>query len=180
MTNHALFNLAGEGGTRDAMGQVLTIPAAHYTPVDAALIPTGELRSVEGTVFDFRKGRLIEQGLRDGRDPQILAGHGYDHNFAVDAGLTAHPKLLARLEDKVSGRVLEVLSTEPGVQFYTANFVDGSLPGKNGHLYRMGDGVALEPQKFPDTPNQPAFGSARVDPAHLYIHSMIYHVTVTK
>lgn len=180
MTNHALFNLAGEGGARDAMGAVLTIPASHYTPVNKALIPTGELRAVAGTVFDFRAGRIIGKSLRDGTDDQIVAGHGYDHNFAVDAGLTAKPKLLARLVDPLSGRALDVLSTEPGVQFYTGNFLDGTLRGKNGHLYRMGDGIALEPQKFPDTPNQPAFGSARVDPAHPYRHTMIYRVSVTK
>ncbi|WP_442947092.1 aldose epimerase family protein [Novosphingobium sp.] len=178
MTNHALFNLAGEGGQRDAMDEVLTIPAGHYTPANAALIPTGELRAVDGTPFDFRKGRVVAEGLRDARDAQIVAGHGYDHNFAIDAGLTKTPKLLAKLEDRQSGRVLEVLSTEPGVQFYTGNFIDGTIRGKNGHLYRMGDGIALEPQKFPDTPNQPAFGSARIDAQHPYSHTMIYRVTV--
>jgi aldose 1-epimerase len=178
MTNHALFNLAGEGGQRDAMDEVLTIPAGHYTPVNAALIPTGELRAVDGTPFDFRKGRVVAEGLRDARDAQIVSGHGYDHNFAIDAGLTKTPKLLAKLEDRQSGRVLEVLSTEPGVQFYTGNFIDGTIRGKNGHLYRMGDGIALEPQKFPDTPNQPAFGSARIDAQHPYSHTMIYRVTV--
>ena len=178
MTNHALFNLAGEGGARDAMGEVLTIPASRYTPVDKALIPTGELRDVAGTPFDFRKPRVIGQGLRDGADPQVVTGHGYDHNFAIDQGLTAAPKLLARLEDRVSGRVLDVLSTEPGVQFYTGNFLDATVQGKNRHLYRMGDGVALEPQKFPDTPNHPAFGSLRIDRDHPYRHVMIYRVSV--
>lgn len=180
MTNHALFNLAGEGGPRDAMDEVLTIPASHYTPVNAALIPTGELRPVAGTAFDFRQGRVVGQSLRDGQDEQLAIARGYDHNFAVDAGLTKAPKLLARLADKVSGRVLEVLSTEPGLQFYTGNFIDGTMLGKNGHIYRMGDGIALEPQKFPDTPNQPAFGSARVDPQHPYAHVMIYRVSVAK
>lgn len=180
MTNHALFNLAGEGGPRDAMGERLTIPASRYTPVDKALIPTGELRPVAGTPFDFRKGRIIGQSLRDGADAQIVIAHGYDHNFAIDQGLTPAPKLLARLEDTVSGRVLEVLSTEPGVQFYTGNFLDSTVQGKNRHLYRMGDGVALEPQKFPDTPNQPAFGSVRVDADHPYRHVMIYRASVSK
>ncbi|WJT00988.1 aldose epimerase family protein [Novosphingobium humi] len=180
MTNHALFNLAGEGGARDAMDEVLTISASHYTPVNAALIPTGELRAVAGTPFDFRKGRVVGQSLRDGRDPQLVIARGYDHNFAIDAGLTKAPKLLARLADKSSGRVLEVLSTEPGVQFYTGNFIDGTMLGKNGHIYRMGDGIALEPQKFPDTPNQPAFGSARIDAQHPYAHTMVYRVSVAK
>jgi aldose 1-epimerase len=180
MTNHALFNLAGEGSARDATGQVLMIPASRYTPVDKALIPTGELRDVAGTPFDFRKPRVIGQALRDGSDAQVVTGHGYDHNFAIDRGQTTVPKLLARLEDRVSGRVLDVLSTEPGVQFYTGNFLDATVAGKHRHLYRMGDGVALEPQKFPDTPNHPAFGSLRVDPGHPYHHVMIYRIGVAK
>ncbi|WEJ98422.1 MAG: galactose mutarotase [Candidatus Sphingomonas phytovorans] len=178
MTNHAIFDLAGEGSPTGAMGHRLTMPAGAYTPVDATLIPTGELRPVEGSVFDFRNGRILGDGVRDGRDAQIVAGRGYDHNFAIDAGLTAQPKLAARLEDPVSGRVLDVLSTEPGLQLYTGNFLNGGLIGKHGHVYRMGDGVAMEPQKFPDTPNQPAFGSARVDPGKPYRHLMIYRVSV--
>lgn len=177
MTNHAIFNLAGEGAAGGALDQLLTIPAQAYTPVDGDLIPTGELRPVEGTVFDFRKPRLIAQDIRDGRDEQIRFGRGYDHNFALDKGVTAQPELAARLEDPVSGRVLEVLSTEPGVQFYSGNFLDGTLVGKAGHLYRMGDGIALEPQKFPDAPNQPNFVSARVDPGKPYRHEMIYRVS---
>ncbi|MDQ0251913.1 aldose 1-epimerase [Sphingomonas kyeonggiensis] len=180
MTNHAIFDLAGEGSPTGAMGHLLTIPAKAYTPVDAKLIPTGELRAVEGTVFDFRKARLIGQDLRDGRDEQIRFGLGYDHNFALDKGVTAKPELAARLEDPASGRVLEVLSTEPGVQFYTGNFLDGTFYGKSGHLYRQGDGIALEPQKFPDAPNQPGFVSARVDPGKPYRHVMVYRLSVTQ
>ncbi len=180
MTNHAFFNLAGEGGMRDAMGLNLMIPASHYTPGDATAIPTGELRAVAKSAFDFRKSRVIAQYLRDGTEPQLAATHGYDQNFAIDAGLTPSPKLVARLTDAASGRILEVLSTEPGVQFYTGNFIDSVVPGKAHHLYRAGDGVALEPQKFPDTPNQPAFGSARIDPGHPYRHVMIYHVMLQK
>lgn len=178
LTNHAIFNLAGEGSPGGALGQRLTIPAGHFTPVDASLIPTGELRPVQGTVFDFRAGRVIQDGIRDGRDAQIVAGRGYDHNFALDAGLTAEPKLAARLEDARSGRVLEVWTTEPGVQVYTGNFLDGTLVGKQGHLYRMGDGVALEPQKFPNAPNEPRFASARVDPGTPYHHRMIWRLGV--
>lgn len=158
----------------------MTIPAARYTPVNAALIPTGELKPVAGSVFDFTRPRAIGQSIRDGRDPQIVIGRGYDHNFVLDAGRTAQPKLAARVEDPVSGRVLEVLSTEPGVQFYSGNFLDGTFVGKQGHVYRMGDGFALEPQTFPDTPNQPAFGSARVDPGKPYHHQMIYRVSVAR
>ncbi|WP_343518586.1 aldose epimerase family protein [Sphingomonas sp.] len=178
MTNHALFNLAGDGAAEGTAGQLLTIPATSYTPVNAKRIPTGELKPVAGTVFDFRKPRRIADGLRDGRDPQIVAGRGYDHNFALDKGPTATPALAARLEDPASGRVLEVLSTEPGIQFYSGNFLDGTLKGRQGRVYRMGDGIALEPQKFPDAPNQPRFVSARVDPGKPYRHVMIYRLAV--
>ncbi|WP_380879954.1 aldose epimerase family protein [Sphingomonas sp. DBB INV C78] len=180
ITNHAIFNLAGEGSTEGATGHLLTIPAKAYTPVDAKLIPTGELRAVEGTVFDFRAPRRVADGIRDGRDEQMRFGQGYDHNFALDKGLTKAPELAARLEDPASGRVLEVLSTEPGVQFYTGNFLDGTFVGKQGHLYRMGDGIALEPQKFPNAPNQPSFISARVDPGKPYRHVMIYRLSTTR
>ncbi|MBH1992431.1 MAG: galactose mutarotase [Sphingomonadaceae bacterium] len=180
MTNHAIFDLGGEGSPDGALGHMLTIPAKAYTPVDASLIPTGELKPVEGGVFDFRTPRRVADGIRDGRDPQIVAGRGYDHNWALDKGATKKPELAARLEDPASGRVLEVLSTEPGVQFYAGNFLDGTLIGKGGHLYRMGDGIALEPQKFPDAPNQPTFLSARVDPGKPYHHQMIYRLSVKR
>jgi aldose 1-epimerase len=178
LTNHALFNMAGEGAPEGGGNLLLAIPASRYTPVDAALVPTGELRAVAGTAFDFRKPRRIAAGWRDGSDAQLRLGRGYDHNFALDKGQTATPQPCARLEDPASGRVLEVLSTEPGLQFYSGNFLDGTAAGKQGHLYRMGDGMALEPQKFPDSPNEPAFPSARIDPAHPYHHAMIYRFTV--
>jgi aldose 1-epimerase len=177
LTNHSIFNLAGEGAPDGLQGQRLTIPASHYTPVDAGLIPTGELRRVAGTVFDFTHGRMISDGIRDGYDAQIVAGRGYDHNFALDAGLTAEVKLAARLEDPRSGRVLEVWTTQPGLQVYTGNFLDGTRVGKHGHLYRMGDGIALEPQLFPNAPNEPRFASARLDPGSTYHHRMIFRIS---
>ena len=180
MTNHAIFNLGGEGSPDGALGHLLTIPAKAYTPVDEALIPTGEHKPVDGSVFDFRQPRRVADGIRDGRDPQIVFGRGYDHNWALDKGLTKTPELAARLEDPVSGRVVEVLTTEPGVQFYAGNFLDGTLVGKGGHLYRMGDGIALEPQKFPDAPNKPNFVSARVDPGKPYHHAMVYRLSVKR
>lgn len=180
LTNHALFNLAGEGAPGGVLTHRLTVPAHRFTPVNNALIPTGELRSVTGSPFDLTAGRILDDVVRDGRDPQIVIGRGIDHNFVIDAGKTPRPKLVAKLEDPRSGRVLEVLSDQPGVQVYTGNFLDGTLIGKRGHLYRMGDGLALEPQLFPDTPNQPKFGSARVDPGHPYHHQMVYRLSVQR
>ncbi len=177
LTNHALFNLGGNGWPYGTYDQKLSVPASSYLPVDADLIPTGERRSVEGTVFDFREGRMLYDGLRGGSDDQIALGHGWDHNWVLDKGRTSQPQLAARVEHPLSGRVLEVLTTEPGIQFYSGNFLDGTLIGKGGQVYRMGDAIALEPQAFPDTPNQPAFGSARLNPGETYRHTMIYRVS---
>lgn len=180
LTNHALFNLAGEGAPGGVLAHRLTVVAHRFTPVNQALIPTGELRPVHVTPFDFTSGRILDDVVRDGRDAQIVIGRGIDHNFVIDGGKAAEPRLQARLEDPTSGRVLEVLSDQPGLQVYTGNFLDGTLVGKSRHLYRMGDGIALEPQLFPDTPNQPAFGSARVDPGKPYHHRMVYRLSVER
>lgn len=174
LTNHSYFNLAGEGSNRPITEQGITIPAETFTPVNATLIPTGELRPVAGTPFDFRTPHVIGERIRDGRDEQLFRGHGYDHNFVVTKAPTADVHLMARVEDPVSGRVLEVLSNQPGVQFYTGNFLDATVAGKNGHIYRQGDALCLEPQVFPDTPNQPKFGSARLDPGQIYVDRIVY------
>ncbi len=179
LSNHAYWNLAGEGSGRSILNQLLTMPADAFTPVDDTQIPTGEMRSVTGTPFDFRKAKAIGRDIRDGRDGQLLTGRGYDHNWVIGRQPVTDPRLVARVEDPVSGRVLEILSTQPGLQFYSGNFLDGSVVGKDGHVYRQGDGLALEPQLFPDTPNRPEFGSARLDPGRTYENRIVYRFTTS-
>jgi aldose 1-epimerase len=142
------------------------------------LIPTGEFRRVAGTAFDFRDPKPIGRDIRDGRDPEILNGKGYDHNWVISRLPEQKSRLVARVEDPNSGRVMEILSNQPGVQFYSGNFLDGTVVGKSGHVYRQGDGLALEPQLFPDTPNRPAFGSARLQPGETYVNQIIYRFSV--
>lgn len=179
LSDHAYWNLAGEGAAEGAMGQMLTIPADHYLPTDAGAIPTGEFRAVDGTVFDFRRPRPIGADVRDAADEQIRIGLGYDHNWVVDREAADEPRLLARLEHPGSGRAMEVLSNQPGVQFYSGNFLDGRSSGKAGRLYRMGDAVALEPQMFPDTPNRPDFGSLRLEPGQTYRNIIVWRFTTS-
>lgn len=179
LTNHSLFNMAGEGGVRDVLAQDLQIPATRYTPVNAGLIPTGELRPVAGTPFDFRTARPVGTHIRDGRDAQIVVGRGIDHNYVLDGGTSRDVRRVARLSDAPSGRVLEVWSTEPGLQVYTGNFLAGTVVGKQGHVYRMGDGIALEPQRFPNAPNEPKFGPTRLAPGETYRHRMELRLNVT-
>jgi aldose 1-epimerase len=174
ISNHAYWNLAGEGSAEGAMGHVLTIPADAYTPTDATAIPTGEIRPVAGTVFDFRRPAAIGARVRDASDPQIVYGRGYDHNWAVARTVSRAPRLLARVEEPKSGRAMEVLSNQPALQFYSGNFLDGTTAGKAGRLYREGDAIVLEPQMFPDTPNRPEFGSVRLDPGQTYRNIIIW------
>ncbi|MFM7379002.1 MAG: aldose epimerase family protein [Erythrobacter sp.] len=174
LTNHAYWNLAGEGAAASAMDHALTIPAEHFLPTDEAAIPTGDFTPVDATPFDFREPRVIGARVRDTAHDQIRIGHGYDHNWVIARERAEAPRLLARLAHPASGRVVAVLSTEPGVQFYSGNFLGGSLIGKGGQAYRMGDGVALEPQMFPDTPNHPAFGSIRLEPGEEYCHRLVF------
>lgn len=158
----------------------MTIPADEFTPTDATLIPTGEFRKVDGTDFDFRKPTAVEERIRDGNDLQLANARGYDHNWVVSHSWASAPRLVSRLEDPQSGRVLEVLSTAPGVQFYAGNFLDGTIVGKHGHIYRMGDAIALEPQAFPDTVNHPNFGSMRLDPGQVYVNKIVFRLSVEK
>jgi aldose 1-epimerase len=174
LSNHAYWNLAGEGFPGGAMGHLLTIPADHYLPTDATAIPTGELRVVDGTPFDFRRPAAIGERVRDAGDEQIRFGRGYDHNWIVAREVAREPRLVAQVEDPGSGRLMEILSNQPGVQFYSGNFLDGTSIGKSGRIHRMGDAIALEPQMFPDTPNRPEFGSIRLEPGEDYRNIIIW------
>jgi aldose 1-epimerase len=156
---------------------VLTIPAETYLPTDAGAIPTGEYKRVEGTVFDFRKPTAVGDRVRDARDQQILFGRGYDHNWVVGRKVLKNEQLMARVNDPASGRGFELWSNQPGLQFYSGNFFDGTVVGKAGQIYRMGDAIVLEPQIFPDTPNQRDFGSARLAPGETYYNVMTYRFT---
>ena len=178
LTSHGLFNMAGEGVADGAMGNRLTILADRYTPVDANLIPTGELKPVAGSAFDFRTPHLVKARVRDASDPQIVLGRGYDHTYVVRGPSSGAPRLIARLEDPASGRRMDLLSDQPGVQLYTGNFIDGTTVGKSGRIYRQGDGIALEPQHFPDSPNRPEFPSVRLDAGQEYRNVMIFRMGV--
>jgi aldose 1-epimerase len=175
LSNHTYWNLAGEG-SGSVMDQRLTIAADAFLPIDATSIPTGQLRKVEGTPFDFRQPKPIGRDIRTA-DPQLLNGRGYDHNWVVSRTPAPAPRMVARVEDPHSGRVLTLSSDQPGLQFYSGNFLDGTTVGTGGHVYRQGDAFVLEPQLYPDTPNQPSFGSARLDPGHEYRNQIVYRFT---
>jgi aldose 1-epimerase len=175
LTQHSYFNLAGKG---DVLNHVVYINADKFTPVDSTLIPTGQLPPVEGTPFDFRTPTAI--GARINQDDQQLKfANGYDHNFVLNKPM-GQLAVVARVTEPTTGRVLELLSTEPGLQFYTGNFLDGTITGKGGWVYQFRSAFCMEPQHFPDSPNQPNFPSAELRPGETYHHTIIYRFSTQK
>lgn len=178
LSHHSFFNLKGAGnGT--ITDHLLTINASGITPVDSVLIPTGKITSVEGTPFDFRTPTTIGARI-DADDQQLKNGLGYDHNWVVDRKTEKDVEFIASLYDPTSGRVMEVWSDQPGIQFYSGNFLDGKVIGKYGKAHNYREAVALETQKYPDTPNQPQFPSTRLNPGEEYAQTCIYKFSTKK
>lgn len=172
LTNHSYFNLAGEGNG-DIVGHQLMLAAEHFTPADANLIPTGELRRVEGTPFDFTQAEAIGARVNNDDEQLQLAG-GYDHNFVLSDGKVDEAILAARVHEPGTGRNLEVWTTQPGIQFYSGNFLDDSIRGKGGKAYEQRYGFCLETQHFPNSPNEPRFPSTVLRPGELFHSKTIY------
>ena len=176
LTNHSYFNLAGEG-TGDVFGHVVGIEADAFTPTDKDQVPTGEIAPVAGTPFDFRAPMALGDRIRTGV-PQLAFAKGYDHNFVLRGGDGAL-RCVATAHDPSSGRRMEVSTTQPGLQLYTGNNLDGTLTGTSGRLYRSGDAVCFEAQGFPDAPNRPEFPSAVLRPGERFEATTVYRFTAT-
>jgi len=175
LTHHGYYNLAGGGS---ALDQALTLNASRFLPIDATLIPTA-IADVEGTPFDFRRPTPIAARIRSAA-PQLLLARGYDHCWAIDGGGRGELVAAARLADPVSGRVMEIETTEPGIQFYSGNFLDGRLRGSQGRAYRQGDGVCLETQHYPDSPNRPEFPSTVLRPGETFQSTTVHRFSVAQ
>jgi len=175
LTAHSYFNLAGKG---DILNHVVMIPADMFTPVDRTLIPTGELRPVAGTPFDFRTPTAIGARINED-DQQLKFGNGYDHNWVINKP-PGKFGLMARVSEPTTGRMMEIWSTEPGLQFYSGNFLDGKNTGKGGWVYKFRNGFCMEPQHFPDSPNKPSFPSVVLKPEQVYQNTIVYKFSVQK
>ena len=179
LSNHTYWNLSGEG-TGSILNEVMMIPAGYITPTDATQIPTGVIRSVVGTPFDFRRPKRIGRDILNGHSCQLVFGRGYDMNWVFGRGPIVGLRVMAKVVDPASGRVLTLQSNQPGLQFYTGNYLNGTIVGTSGHIYRQGDAFVLEPQLFPDTPNHANFGSAELNPGQVYRNNIVYTFSTTK
>jgi aldose 1-epimerase len=173
LTHHGFFNLAGVNGGVDVLDHRLTVEADAFLPTDAAGIPAGGPQAVAGTPFDFTRVRPIGERIRDGHG-QLRLRRGYDHNFCLRGGRVETPRAVARVEHPPSGRVMTLMTDQPGLQFYSGNFLDGSVAGKGGRLHRQSDAFCLEPQIWPDAPNRPDFPSPRLNPGETYRHVCVF------